>query len=548
MRARRSLVLSLLLAMVVILMFKVIETTIPKMFSPDELTPKNIAQSELPEETENGNITAETTNDTILTQIRQNACVKLVSDESFASPKILTAASFSDYQNSAHKASGASITCTRLITLQVMGLQAGSGNASNNSSVMTNVMEMIQSVSSRPACSMVLFKVVIPSGSYYLDYSMYLYSNTWLSMKGVTFYKGNRENKCMARAGAPENNYNGYSGMSNIILEGGTWDVQADLYHSGTQHFSNLRFGHDENIIVANVTFAGAVSGHHLELCGAKDVSIVGCAFRDYKDTGYVKGINRNEAIQIDITNGSNLTPSYANYDDTISSNVVIYSNTFSNVNRGVGSHSAVFGKYYDNIVIQNNTFTNVTWQAVNCQNYRNCAITGNRISNCGGGIEFNCVDIPPNGNYYQPVKEPPSYRSIKAYRAKTVISDNTISVSTTSRLSNASGIYVHGGTYNGSLPGNQYEGKNFWMADLTISNNTITSARDSGIMLAYTTTYTISGNTVTGVVGGNTASGSGIYLNHCKIHSVSQNSLSGNTAYAIYAAYCTPSSILQLF
>lgn len=525
--------------MALILAFQVMEAAIPEALPFQQPSKNDTAQPEPPEETENGEITAETTNDTILTQIRQNACVRLISDECFASETILTAASFSDYPTSPKTASGASIRCTRLITLQVTGLQKGIANAGSNSVTLTNVMTLIQRFSSQSIYSQVLFRVIVPPGRYYLDYSIYLYSNTWLSMKGVTFYKGNLENKCMARAGAPESSRHGYSGMSNIILEGGTWDVQADLYDSSTQHFSNLRFGHDENIIVANVTFAGSVSGHHLELCGSKGVSVVGCTFQDYKDTGYVKGINRNEAIQIDITHSSSLTPFYAAYDDTVSGNVVIYSNTFSNVNRGVGSHSAVFGKYYDNIVIQNNTFTNVTWQAVSCQNYRNSSITGNQIVNCGGGIEFSCMDSLPNGRYYQPVDGPPSYSAVKTYAANTVISDNSIAISSSSQLSNASGIYVHGGTCSGSDSTAQYEGKTFWITGLTISNNSITSARDSGIMLAYASTYTVSGNTVTGVVGGSTASGSGVYLHHCKIESVSRNKLSGNAAYAIYAAYC---------
>ena len=468
---------------------------------------------------------------------------KEISDRKFSSTQVLTAGSFSDYENSTKKALGAAVTYTRLITLQVTDLVPNKASAGKkNIDYIESVMNLVRVRADEKAYAGTMFKVVIPKGTYYIDGTLsssvnrciHLYSNTWLSMNGVTLIKKDTLNRAFIRAGKSGDRVSGYNGESNIILEGGTIDVNIKA-HGSKKHFSGVRFGHDHDILIANVNFKGSVSGHHLELCGVKDVSVVGCSFTDYKDSGYTKGINRNEALQIDVTNSSNLTPTYARYDDTVSGNVVVYKNTFVNLSRGVGSHSAAFGKQYDNIVIQSNTFKNVKYQAIYCQNYRNCAITGNVISNCGGGIEFNALCFAPDGNYYVPISGLPKYGTVKTYNAKTIISGNKIAVKKGSSLSNASGIYVYGGYFTGKNSNvSSYYHKKFFLTGVTISKNTISCARSSGIFLAYAGSYNVTGNKVSGIVAGQDARGCGIYLDHCTAGKLTSNSISGINSHGI--------------
>jgi parallel beta-helix repeat protein len=493
--------------------------------------------------------TQESKNLSISEKVKKTKNVELISDQSYSKSQTITAATFSDYSNSTGMATGASISYNRLVTIQVTGLVENSTKAGqDNLAKIERAMDVVDYFTSQDKYSTTLFKVIIPAGTYYLDGTpvyqsvrcIHLYSNTWLSMNDVTFLKGDTLSRPQIRSGVSSEKISGYNGESNLILEGGTWDMQEEQYTSKTQHFTNVRFGHNQNVIIANVNFQGAVSGHHVELCGVQNVSIVGCTFADYKDSGYIKGINRNEAIQIDVTNSTNNTPTYANYDDTVSGNVVIYGCSFSNLSRGVGSHSASYGKYYDNMVIENNTFDNIKWQAIFTENYRNCAITRNTITNSGGGIECNTLTFAPDGNYYQPNSGLPKYADVKTCKANLVISNNKIKLKATTSLSNGSGIYVHGGVYNGSTFKKEYGGKAFRITDVTITGNTITSAHDAGIAVTYGGNYTISKNKISGVVRGSTWKGNGIYLYECTGGKVNSNTISGNASHGIYILSCT--------
>ena len=365
-------------------------------------------------------------------------------------------------------------------------------------------------------------------------------------MKGVTLIKSDTRNRAIIRTGTSSDAVSGYNGQSNIIVEGGVIDGNTRIHTKKTMHFSGVRFGHDHDILISNVHFKGSVSGHHLELLGVKGISVVGCTFSDYKDTGFTKGINRNEAIQIDITHNANQAPTFKRYDDTVTSNVVIYNSTFTDLSRGVGSHSALFGYYYDDIVIEGNTFQNIKSQAVHCENYRNCSISDNTIENCGGGIDFNGICYAPDGNYYGPVGTLPKYDKIKSYDAKTVISGNNISVKKGSSLTNASGIYVHGGNANSSRTKSEasaYYKKTFRITGVDIEYNNITSARSAGVYLAYTGNYNVTGNQIKGIVSGSAARGMGVYLDNCSGGTLQENHIYKTKSHGIYLNSCTGST-----
>ncbi len=204
-----------------------------------------------------------------------------------------------------------------------------------------------------------------------------------------------------------------------------------------------------------------------------------------------------------------------------------------------MGSHSAVYGKYYQDIVIQSNSFKDIKAQAIHCENYQNCAIVGNTIQKCGGGIEFNAICFAPDGNYYNPAAGSlPSYDSVKTYNAKTVIKNNKIEVKKGSSLANASAIYVFGGKANSQRTKERtkkFYKKTFRLTGVTIQGNHISSAKSAGIYLAYTGSYNVKGNKITGVSTKSAPRGVGIYLDNCSGGKVQSNKISGNNSHGIY-------------
>lgn len=466
-----------------------------------------------------------------------------VSDAVYPKDKKITAATFGDYANSTGKAAGASIAYNRLVTFNVVGLKTGAANAYSNSLVMTHVMKLVQSFSSQKDYAKTMFKVVVPAGKYYLDYSMYLYSNTWLSMKGVTFYKGNLENKCMARSTPAGVSCSGYKGESNIVLEGGTWDVQQSKYSASSQtHFGTLRFGHAKNIIMANVVCNGAVNGHQVEFCGVSGITIVGCTMKNFLNTAYHNNNDYKEAIQLDIVNNADTCPSYSKYDDTVTENVVIYNNTFSNVCRGIGSHAAIYGKTYSGIVIQKNTFTNLSGAACHLLQYEKTAVVDNTMTNVGGGVELLAMCKSPDGHYYAPASgSVPAYSKVKIFNSASIISGNQITVNKSSAMTVAAGIHVGGDVHKDTAKycKEQYGGKAFTITGVTIKNNTIKAAKDAGIWLKYAKDCTVSGNKVSGVVKGTTGNGYGIEASNCAFNTISSNTISGTAGHGIYVKDC---------
>lgn len=245
------------------------------------------------------------------------------------------------------------------------------------------------------------YKVVIPAGSYTLKTSLSIYSNTWLVASGaeLTMARGGR----MIRNGTDKDGavekWSGYGPMKNITIQGGTWDGNAEAalklqekdWKSRT--FSNMRFGHMKNLKIKDAVVKNNLGAHHLEMGGVDGAEISGCSFNGYTRNG---SLSPYEAIQIDtITEASFIN--FQKYDKTMSRNITIKGNKFSDLDRGVGSHGAFNGKYYKNIKICNNTFSDIESYAIACFNYQNSVVSGNKIYNSTGGISSTGIDHKQN-------------------------------------------------------------------------------------------------------------------------------------------------------
>ncbi|SEK52245.1 glycosyl hydrolase family 28-related protein [Ruminococcus albus] len=278
-------------------------------------------------------------------------------------------------------------------------------------------------------------KVVIPAGNYLVDKTLYVYSNTYISMDGAVLKKAFPSGGCILRNAQPKQ-VGGYDDAHNIIIKGGCFDgnVQSDY-----KNFCNVRLGHLNNVLLEGVSFTCNLNTHHIELGGAKDITITGCDFSDYRGT-YIK-----EAIQFDIMNNANVFSGFEPFDDTICENVIIRGNSFRNVMRGIGSHSATLGKYYKDFLIENNTFTNITDCAILMQSYKNITVSGNTMNNVGSGIIVrNMSPSKSNAGYYSPVDDSNIGSSLNN-DLNTVIKNNQINANVTSARPSPVGIQLFG-------------------------------------------------------------------------------------------------------
>lgn len=238
-----------------------------------------------------------------------------------------------------------------------------------------------------------LLTVYIQPGTYDMTEALIVYGNTTIRAAGDATIRYVRKKVSGNQGRAPLisnacSGRGGYTGASNITIEGGTWDFQG---HQGGVSYGitmeAFRFMHGRNIRITNVTMQNLYLSHFLTIEGVEQVEVSGCVFQNYVDR-----TSKKEAIHIDCLHNDSMAPSNQEnvvYDDTICNHISIHHNVFSQVPRGIGTHIAVAGLFPSDILISNNSFTDITYEAIKAYHYKNVLITGNTITRAGCGIRY---------------------------------------------------------------------------------------------------------------------------------------------------------------
>lgn len=332
------------------------------------------------------------------------------------------------------------------------------------------------------------YVINLPKGTYGIVNVLKVYSNTTIKMNGCTLKRG--ANKTVLRFGLEETVHSGYNGEHDITIEGGTFDGDGKDRKCSA---GIVRIGHAKNITFKNVVFQNVYDSHQLELAACENVLIDNCTFKDFygKKKDLTNAAN-NEALQFDIIHNAEHFPKYPSFDDTPCRNVTVSNCTFSNLQRGVGTHSAVAGSYFTNMVFKNNTFTDIRGYAIMATNYRNSEISGNTLKKCGAGIIFRSM-IYGYSNFYKPLKGKVSIQN----DAKSKITNNVVQISDNKYKVTPYGISLYG--ENVTSKKKDVPKGNYILKGVTISGNKITmNNRGYGIWLQGSNNCKVSNNTVT--------------------------------------------------
>ncbi|MCQ4021478.1 MULTISPECIES: Ig-like domain-containing protein [unclassified Ruminococcus] len=238
-----------------------------------------------------------------------------------------------------------------------------------------------------------VYKVIVEKGEYVIGRSLKIYSNTYLSLTGVTLV---RDSSCAAniiRTGSNDSadtGVTGYRAYTNITIDGGTLDG------SCTRN-TIIKFAHATNITLINQTLKNVDNGHIMEVAGVDGLTIKNCDFSNQVLTPS-SSLEGYEAIQLDVLVQSHF-PGYRS-EDIPMKNVLIEECSFSECPRGIGSHTAILNNPFDGIKIKNCTFNNMSSVAIQGLNWINCEITGNKIDNAPRGIAVYSVMNEGKGVY----------------------------------------------------------------------------------------------------------------------------------------------------
>ena len=296
-----------------------------------------------------------------------------------------------------------------------------------------------------------VFKITVAPGSYTLDRGLIIGSNTILCLNGVTLKRGNTMDNLLRTGGAWDES--GYR-YHNITIEGGVFD------NNGSAN-TMLKVVHAKNFVMKNTVCKNVRNGHMMEVAGVDGFYVKGCTFTkqilDKGNTGY-------EAIQLDVLKEGHLVGVQS--EDLNNRNILIENCQFTDVPRGVGSHTAVYNNPLDNITIRNNTFKNMSSMAIQTLDWTNVTITGNYIDGCPRGIIVYGVLSSGAGETYLPstlAQEggteqhfPDTYST---HKANTLIAHNTIR-----NCGGAKDQYISG-TYDSlaiAAIGNKLQGSNY--------------------------------------------------------------------------------------
>ncbi|MFH9011240.1 right-handed parallel beta-helix repeat-containing protein [Streptomyces sp. NPDC017943] len=239
--------------------------------------------------------------------------------------------------------------------------------------------------------------VIVPPGTYNVAMAgtpLRIYRNTRLTLcEGAVI--GRAGNGTMLLNGDASQNYGGYTGHGNIIIEGGVWDARATTFPTSAMCMS---FGHAENITIRNTLIKDVCGYHGIELNAIKTARIINVRGLGYLDPG---GRDFSEFIQPDLAKGSAYFGGFGPYDDTPCTDILVQGCTVgpsgtagtTSWPRGVGSHSASPSKAHTGIVIEDLYCDGLTQWAVGGYTWQDSRVSGLTLKDCGAGVRMRTLD-----------------------------------------------------------------------------------------------------------------------------------------------------------
>lgn len=350
------------------------------------------------------------------------------------------------------------------------------------------------------------YVIKVEAGTYTLTEGiLHVYSYTTLDLTGVTLHRAKTNN--MIRVGATNecDDKDGVTGYyyTDIHIIGGVFDG-SDL--AGTV----IKVGHASNYTMTGSVVQNAKNAHLMEVAGTDGLNVTDCVFKDQL-------LDRNnddytyEALQLDILYNRHFV-GYRSEPLTVK-NVSITNCTFSDVPRGIGTHTAIQNLPMENITIKHCVFTDMKSAAIHGQGWINCHISDNRVSKSPRGIVLYSVLNQGQGVYTAKAVASEGKLSTDISASYTrpladqqiVISDNTITLNDAKdpyvRYSRGA-IIVSGSNVKSSVKYDDGSGRiakgNYYASGISITGNKITTT-GHGIRILDGQNCLITGNKITG-------------------------------------------------
>ncbi|WP_129663735.1 right-handed parallel beta-helix repeat-containing protein [Phytoactinopolyspora endophytica] len=276
----------------------------------------------------------------------------------------------------------------------------------------------------------------------------------------------------------------GYEAPGDIIVEGGVWDFNA---REVPQPGWGLVFGHAANIIVQHLEIRDVSEWHAIEynaiFNGVVDsCTIVGSIARP-------SAAWNQEAVSIDLA-WPGLQPFGAG-DHTQSQLIRVVNNYCEDWPTFAGCHSGYTDSSHDQFVFTGNTVRGLSYWGVSIRNVNRAVITGNTMSDVGGGVWVRPHDDP---NYLD-------HRAISGI----VVADNVIDTTTRDEGIRVFGVVDEtlgdGRIYGSVVTGNVVRDTAKtgivvrWAPEALVANNSVLGAGAHGVEVLNSSSAVVTGN-----------------------------------------------------
>lgn len=236
-----------------------------------------------------------------------------------------------------------------------------------------------------------IITVKVAPGEYVLDEGLRMYSNTTLSLYGVTVKRAQDVSINMVRLGEIDDVAQGVTGYhyENIAIEGGFFDAD-------NTPCTMLKITHGKNFRMTDVTVGNNLNSHMMEVGGIDGFTLENCTFKNQKNELLDSPNVCYEAVQFDVLKNGHILGCRS--EDIPMKNVLVEGCHFENCPRGVGSHTAILNIPFENMVIRNNTFKNMTSVAIQEMSWVNCVISDNYFENTPRAVAVYAVASKGSG------------------------------------------------------------------------------------------------------------------------------------------------------
>lgn len=189
----------------------------------------------------------------------------------------------------------------------------------------------------------------------------------------------------------------GYNGNSHVLIEGGTWDLNAA---NVPDYAWGIGLCHATDLTVRDTTIRDVPGWHAIEINSSRNALVDNCLFEGFYHTG---DRNFSEAVQIDAA--IDASTGFPPYDGAVCDDIEIRSCRTSASGtpgtqawpRFVGTHSAP-ATWHRNIRVLHNLIDGATWCAIRTYWWDRAIIAHNQVVNSDGyGI---CVQV--NSRYVE--------------------------------------------------------------------------------------------------------------------------------------------------